>query len=349
MRIFFFHEDLIYPFDEGIKKTAEQFRKHFSQKHDVLTFTRFAPAGIPGDVQPIRTNKLLISRKLAAAVGKFRPDVMVYLPSASGTPASFLRMKIMHGYYPSARRVMILLQPKRIPGIFQFLVSSSRPDLILSPSFAVAEELEFMPVKFRLMPLFTDQSIFKAATDNTARKKIRKQNDLPLGKFIILHTGHLNWGRNLEALIPLQTDDQQVLIISSTSTPGDAPAEKKLRQRLINSGIIIRDSYQEKIAAIYQACDLYVFPVTFPGGSIGLPLSILEARACGLPVVTTRFGSLEHFLGKSDKGVFFSSPDNFPATVATIRGSNQNWTDNSIDSLNREYHEVLDNMMARLD
>ena len=41
------------------------------------------------------------------------------------------------------------------------------------------------------------------------------------------------------------------------------------------------------IASYYRAADCYVFPVLSGEGAIALPLSVLEAMACNLPVVST--------------------------------------------------------------
>ncbi|GAI90123.1 unnamed protein product, partial [marine sediment metagenome] len=51
-----------------------------------------------------------------------------------------------------------------------------------------------------------------------------------------------------------------------------------------DSGIhIFTDLAQYKVAEIYQACDLFILP----SRSEGFPLSILEAMASGLPIITT--------------------------------------------------------------
>jgi len=52
------------------------------------------------------------------------------------------------------------------------------------------------------------------------------------------------------------------------------------------------DRYIKKIEEIYQLSDCYIFPITFEGGGISILLSVLEAMACNLPVVTTKFGGL---------------------------------------------------------
>jgi glycosyltransferase involved in cell wall biosynthesis len=42
-----------------------------------------------------------------------------------------------------------------------------------------------------------------------------------------------------------------------------------------------------------------------------MPLSIMEARACGLPVLTTDYGSVNYFFGKDNGGIIYASPKDF--------------------------------------
>jgi glycosyltransferase involved in cell wall biosynthesis len=51
-------------------------------------------------------------------------------------------------------------------------------------------------------------------------------------------------------------------------------------------------TYLPNIEDLYRASDLYLFPVHEGSGSIEFPLSVLEAMACNLPVLATRFGAL---------------------------------------------------------
>ena len=67
---------------------------------------------------------------------------------------------------------------------------------------------------------------------------------------------------------------------------------------------LVFNKFYDDISQFYKMADLYIFPLSDDGnelfpvsynliGAIDVPLSVLEAMACNLPVVTTRFGALE--------------------------------------------------------
>jgi glycosyltransferase involved in cell wall biosynthesis len=65
------------------------------------------------------------------------------------------------------------------------------------------------------------------------------------------------------------------------------------------------DTYLSKVEEIYQAADVYVFPVQDDGSAIATPMSVLEAMACNLPVITTRFGALPRLFPNEGSGLVY--------------------------------------------
>ena len=344
MRILFITEDLSEPFDEGIKKSALNIAMALAEENDVMAICKFGvPSGIPPfTVKRVDTNRLMLNMKFISLLRKFQPEVIFYLPSSSGTFASFLRMGIIKKYARRARTVMINLTPKQLNKFQKKFIRYIRPDIVLSPSPTELNIVASIGITNIFLPLFVDTSKFQPLQNIKRKEELRKKYDIPVDKYIITHIGHINWGRNLNALISLQYGDNQVVVVGSSSTPIDAPKEKKLKKHLIDCGIKLIDGYVEHIEEIYQLSDLYVFPVIFEGGCIGVPLSILEARACGIPVLSTEFGGLKEVSESMHGGIYYSECGNFPQKMKAIRESiNADFKISNIKEVNDKFYNVL--------
>ena len=90
---------------------------------------------------------------------------------------------------------------------------------------------------------------------------------------------------------------------------------------LRKAGVMVTNGYNPRIAEFYGLADCYVFPTTITVGSIDVPLSILEAMACNLPVVSTRFGGLPRMFGE-EKGFFYSDTANFCTKIRALKEGN---------------------------
>jgi glycosyltransferase involved in cell wall biosynthesis len=93
-------------------------------------------------------------------------------------------------------------------------------------------------------------------------------------------------------------------MIASTSTPADPEIEASLQ----SAGVEIVRRYLPDIERYYQASDAYVFPVENERGSVEVPLSVLEAMACGTPVASTRFGGLPELFDEG-QGLAYAADD----------------------------------------
>ena len=119
---------------------------------------------------------------------------------------------------------------------------------------------------------------------------------------MVLHVGHLNRARGVASLASL-ADLALPVLAASTTTAQDAA----LAGELGAAGVRLITQYVPQVAELYQLADVYLFsvpPNPDEPSSIDWPLSVLEAAACDLPILTTRFGALpEVWEGRS--GVMF--------------------------------------------
>ncbi len=316
-KVLFISEYLNPPYDEGIKKTVYNLFLDLDDNYDLKVICRH---GFEKDnIHIVNTNPLFYSREVKSIIKNFSPESIVYLPFQSSTFASYLRLKVFSFLAKKANIIFIALQPKPIKTWQKVIIRMIKPKVAFTPSPALHTIWNSMGVKNELIPLLTDLSIFKPLADNGKKKSLRLKYNLSAEAFIITHMGHLNEGRNLKTLIPLQKYGVQVVVVGSSSTPIDAYGKETLKDELLNSGIIIIDRYIENIEEIYQLSDLYIFPVVKKNSSIGMPLSVLEARACGVPVLTSNYGSLDFYLDNDYGGIFYSEPEKFLEKFKAIK------------------------------
>ncbi len=328
------------PYDEGIKKTVYNLYLELNKKYDLQVICRYGFK--KENIHIIDTNPLFFSKEVKSIIKKFKPDTLIYLPFQSSTFASYLRLNVFSFFVEKNKTIFIALQPKPLKKWQQFIIKFIKPKFALTPSPSLQYFWKSLNIDYQLVPLLTDLTIFKPISNSNTKQSLRKKYDLPKDAFIISHMGHLNEGRNLKTLIPLQKKGAQIVIVGSSSTPEDAKGKNSLKEELLNSGIIIINKFIENIEEIYQLSDVYIFPVVAKNSSIGMPLSILEARACGVPVITTNYGSVKTFLGEDYGGIIYSSPEMFSSKVKEIKNQlSFNREKTNVIKLNDKFHKII--------
>jgi glycosyltransferase involved in cell wall biosynthesis len=168
-----------------------------------------------------------------------------------------------------------------------------------------------------LVPRGVDAKTFRPVTPDQ-RRSLRAQYGLRGDLPVALHVGHLKTGRGVRALADLATRRAcQVVLVTSSSTAHEA--ETGLADQLRCAGVEVLTDYQPHIEHFYQLADCYVFPVRSSDCSIEVPLSVLEALACDLPVVTTPFGGLPELFAHRDHPGFVFVDSSAALVEAALR------------------------------
>lgn len=146
--------------------------------------------------------------------------------------------------------------------------------------------------------------------------EIRKAN-----RPIALHLGHLRRNRGLDLLAEAKRslgDRIEIVVQGSPTFPPDPGVVEELEL----AGVKVRREYEPDISRLYKFSDLYVFPVRpESAGAIELPLGVLEAVACGTPVLSTDFGVVRQALD-GISGVTFAGADEFSSALRRILDTN---------------------------
>jgi glycosyltransferase involved in cell wall biosynthesis len=126
------------------------------------------------------------------------------------------------------------------------------------------------------------------------------------------HKGHENLLRAL-ALLKRSPACPMLLIV------GDGSEKRRMELLAVQLGLDPERArflgYRSDIADLLAACDLFVLP----SDSEGLPLSVLEAMAHGLPVVATRVGGIPELVGDGRTGLLVPPGDVSALAAALAR------------------------------
>lgn len=306
-KILLIAEKFSYPFDEGWKNLTYCLIKAINNRPDMCTLRVVIKnkknAEIPTDMESLRLNMFFLNKALWRLLQNYQPDILVYIPGSSGTFNSFIRARILKLMARHAQTAILSLQYRRFRPFYGYLLRFLRPDILLSLSRQEKFFFEKKGLEVKVLPPAVDSRKFHRVEEKT-RIVLRKKYCLPENKIIICHTGGITPIRNLEILGEVQKiDDVQVVIAGSTTTQADNDL-KKILERM---GIVIINRYLPDIQEIYQLSDVYIFPVRDRMAAIEMPLSVLEAMACNLPVITTRFGGLNDCFVEDDGFRYFET------------------------------------------
>ena len=346
MRICVFSERLQRPYDEGIKNFAVHLTRALAQTNDVLALTCGGLTDAEYGIQNIEVNRLLLSARLSDRIREFRPQAIIYVPTACGTVFSFARTRVLHHYgrtprqqdadagavahlsgeaatasrhllsevatasrhllgegrrgQPDACTALIALQPRRYTALGKFLIHRLAPDWVFAQSRRTSELLRGLGCRTSLFPPAVDTERFHPASP-AEKVALRERHGIPASARVVTHVGHLKSKRNLDRFLAFQAlPGYHTVVVASTSTLQDEQIKETLRV----TGTTVIDTYVPNIEDIYRLSDLYLFLAERDTAAIEMPLSVLEAMACNLPVICTPFGGLRDFFAAGD-GLFY--------------------------------------------
>lgn len=146
------------------------------------------------------------------------------------------------------------------------------------------------------------------------------QRRFGITKPFIFYTGNVEYHKNMDralrafAQLPREVQKEHQIVLTHT---GEVNA---FRSRLSSYGLSEQDVIitghisDEDLVDLYNICRLYIFPSLYEG--FGLP--ILEAMACGAPVIASSTSSIPEVIGRADAMFDPTSDDSITSALHTV-------------------------------
>jgi glycosyltransferase involved in cell wall biosynthesis len=163
----------------------------------------------------------------------------------------------------------------------------------------------------QVIPMGVDVEFFDRALLQKKQPAPGVENDK-----IVLYAGRLIDVKGVEYLVkalPLVLERQanaKLLVVGSGPCKGDLVS---LAERLhVQDKVMFRDAVsQEELVRYYSMSDVFVLPsvITEGGETEGLGLVLLEAMACGVPVIGSAIGGIPDIIKDGDTGLLAQQKD----------------------------------------
>lgn len=189
------------------------------------------------------------------------------------------------------------------------------------------------------LPTWVDETVFKVceAGKNKIRQELTQRYKIKGSGTWILFVGRLQGQKNPIKLLEIF---KEFLTINSDSifiAIGDGNLKTRMESYIKNKGLtqrvfLLGQLSQTEIIPFYQASDAFLLTSNFEG----MPMSVLEALACGLPVVSTNVGEVGRVVKHSFSGEIVDSFDaeKICTALTKVINSPQIYTkENCVDSV----------------
>lgn len=286
-----YSEDL----EEAARKTAFYLSKELSKHHQVLSL----------DI------KKRFSKNFWREAKEFNPQIIHHIPGPSFI--SLMIIKMLALYCKDVKTVMSATHPSSF-AFSKKIIPYLKPDLVLNQSKESERMFIDLGCETEFLPSGVDTEKFVPVSKDV-KEELREKYEIDKDKFVILHVGSIKKGRGIEIFLKIKTRGDQVIIIGNRSLG----IEKHLYQNIKESGCNIWINYFKNIEEFYALSDCYIFPIVDKMNSIEMPLSVLEAMSCNLPVISTKFGALPRVFREGDGLIYAEKEEDFIRAIGTIK------------------------------
>jgi glycosyltransferase involved in cell wall biosynthesis len=233
-----------------------------------------------------------VGRTAALMAGRARPKVVVHT----------FHGHVLRGYFSPWKTELFRRLERRLAAATDALIAVSpevKDDLV---ALGVAP-----PEKITVIRLGLDLDA-RLAAPRDAREMLRQELGIPADRFVVAWLGRMTEIKRADILLDAfarlrqQTDAAELLVV------GDGPLRGELERRATGLGLAGAchfTGFRSDVGAVYAASDA----VVLTSANEGTPVSVIEAQAAGLPVVSTDVGGVRDVVVEGTSGFVVPAGD----------------------------------------
>ena len=244
-----------------------------------------------------------------------RPDIY----TAHSCHAAYLRMRRAAG---GPHAWLSRVYPPHIADLaFERHCYRSSPALVIALTPVVKAELEdhvgIDPERIRVIPNGVDTQVFAPPESRIAARRpvAALSGELPADAITLFFAGYEFERKGLATVLEAMAavgDERLHLWVAGSA---DAGPYERLAERAGVAARVRFLGHQAELAPLFQAADAFVFPTTYePFG-----LVLIEALACGTPVITSRLAGMAGWMEDGAQGLLLERPEDSAELAAALR------------------------------
>jgi glycosyltransferase involved in cell wall biosynthesis len=267
-------------------------------------FTEAPRFGVSAEALPIGRKRLGAAFALRAFIADRGYDVVNTHSSTDAWLAALACATL--GNAPAIVRTRHISAPSARNGATRWLYTRATDRIVTTGErlrAQVVEETGADRDRVVSIPTGIDLERFRPGDQAAARAALGLAADIPIVGIVATLRSWKGHRYLLEAVAAMSRKDVQVVIV------GDGPQRAALEEAAAALGLGARARFageQIDVAPWMQALDLFCLPSY---ANEGVPQALMQAMACGVPVISTPVGSIDEIVADGDTGVMVPPQD----------------------------------------